>query len=100
MKGERTVNVRAELDDLSKFEAKETSRKLPAGWLLLFWGLVVWGVWYLWQFTPSLGGWSQAQDLEGGGASFGANLLATIAFTVIPTVAAILIVLSQRKKKA
>jgi hypothetical protein len=100
VKGERTVATQPELDDLSKFEAKDTSKKLPAGWLLLFWGLVVWGAWYLWKYTPGLGGWSQSQDLEGGGATPGTNLLATVAFTAIPTVAAILIVLSQRKKKA
>ena len=87
-------------DDLSKLEAHETSRKLPAGWLLLFWGLVVWGAWYLWTYTPALGGWSQAQDVEGGGASMGTNLLATIAFTAIPTLAAVAIILAQRKKKA
>ncbi len=89
-----------ELDDLATFEAKETSRKLPVGWLLLFWGLIVWGAFYLWRYTPTLGGWSQGQDLEGGGASTGANLLATIAFTAIPTIAAISIVLAQRRKKA
>ncbi len=89
-----------ELDDLTKFEAKDTAKKLPVGWLLLFWGLVVWGVYYLWTYTPALGGWSQRQDLESGGASLGTNLLATVAFTAIPTVAAIAIVLSQRKKKA
>lgn len=88
-----------ELDDLSKFEAKETSRKLPAGWLLLFWGLIAFGAFYLWAYTPSLGGWSQSQDLEGA-ASMGTNLLATIAFTAIPTIVAIGIVLAQRKKKA
>ncbi len=89
-----------ELDDLSKFEAKDTARKLPAGWLLLFWGLIVWGAFYLWRYTPAFGGWSQSQDLEGGGASAGANLLATIAFTAIPTIAAVAIVLAQRKRKA
>ncbi len=89
-----------ELDDLSKFEAKDTANKLPVGWILLFWGLIVWGVYYLWKYTPSLGGWSQSQDVEGGGAAAGTNLLATIAFTAIPTAAAIAIVLSQRKKKA
>lgn len=88
-----------ELDDLSAFEAKETARKLPAGWLLLFWGLIVWGAWYLWTYTPALGGWSQAQDLDRPGASMAANLVATIAFTVIPTVAAIVIVLAQRRKR-
>lgn len=88
-----------ELDDLSKFEAKDTSRKLPVGWLILFWGLIAWGAWYLWTYSPALGGWSQARDLEGGGASTGTNVLATIAFTVIPTAAAIAILLGQRKKK-
>ena len=89
-----------ELDDLSKFEAKDTANKLPVGWSLLFWGLIAWGAFYLWRYTPALGGWSQSLDLEGGGASMGTNVLATIAFTAIPTVAAIAIVLSQRKKKA
>lgn len=88
-----------EVDDLSAFEAKETSHKLPVGWLLLFWGLVVWGIWYLWAYSPALGGWSQAQDLESGGASSDTNLLATIAFTVIPTAAAIALALVQRRKK-
>ncbi len=89
-----------EIDDFSKFEAKETARKLPTGWLLLFWGLIGWGVYYLWRYTPGLGGWSQAQDLEGGGASSGMNVLATILFTAVPTLAAILIAVGQRRKKA
>jgi hypothetical protein len=89
-----------QLDDLEKFEAKETARKLPVGWLLLFWGLIAWGAYYLWAYSPGLGGWSQAQDLEGGGATLGTNLFATIAFTAIPALAALFIVLSQRKKKA
>ncbi|HEX9053071.1 MAG TPA: cbb3-type cytochrome c oxidase N-terminal domain-containing protein [Anaeromyxobacter sp.] len=92
--------TRPELDDLEKFEAKDTARKLPVGWLLLFWGLIVWGAFYLWRYTPALGGWSQSQELEGGGASLGTNLLATIAFTAIPAAVAIALVLSQRKRKA
>ena len=87
-----------ELDDLTKFEAKETSHTLPIGWLLLFWGLIVWGGWYLWTYSPWSTGWTQTRDLEGG-ASTGANLLATIAFTAIPTAAAIALILSQRRKK-
>ncbi len=87
-------------DDIEAMEAKETARKLPVGWLLLFWGLIVWGAYYLYAYSPALGGWSQSQDVEGGGAAAGTNLLATIAFTVIPAVAAILIWAGQRKKKA
>ncbi len=93
-------NVQPELDDLSTFEAKETSKKLPVGWLVLFWGLILWGVFYLWRYTPGLGGWSQVQDLEGGAASSGLNVLATIAFTGLAAAAAVLIVLSQRRRKS
>jgi hypothetical protein len=92
--------IESELDDLAKFEAKGTSRTVPSGWWLLFFGLVVWGAWYLWSFTPGLGGWSQAQDAEAGGASMGSNVLATIAFTAIPTAAAVGLWLAQRGKKA
>lgn len=48
-----------ELDDIESFEAKKTSHKLPIGWLILFWGLILWGLFYLYSYTPSLGGWSQ-----------------------------------------
>ncbi|HTN51968.1 MAG TPA: cbb3-type cytochrome c oxidase N-terminal domain-containing protein [Anaeromyxobacter sp.] len=87
------------MDDLEQFEAKETSRKLPAGWLLLFWGLIAWGAWYLWTYSPWGAGWSQVQDLEGGGAGLGSNVFATVLFTAIPATAALLIVLSQRRKR-
>jgi hypothetical protein len=88
-----------ELDDLSSFEAKETSGKIPVGWALLFWGLVLWGAYYLWAYSPALGGWRQAQDLEGGGASAGMNLLATVAFTAIPTAVAVGLWIAQRRRK-
>jgi hypothetical protein len=89
-----------ELDDVASFEAKETSHKIPAGWSLLFWGLIVWGAYYLWAYTPALGGWQQAQDVEGGGASMGANVFATILFTAIPTAAAIGLAMAQRRRKS
>lgn len=89
-----------EMDDVSSLEAKETSSKIPFGWALLFWGLVAWGAYYLWAYSPALGGWRQSQDLEGGGASAGMNLLATIAFTAIPAAVAIALWIVQRKRKA
>jgi hypothetical protein len=90
-----------ELDDLSKLEApEETAHPIPLGWSILFWGLILWGIYYLWTYSPALGGWSQAQDLEGGGASAGTNLLATIAFTALPAAAALALFLVNRKKKA
>jgi hypothetical protein len=89
-----------EIDDLSAFEAKETSHTIPLGWSLLFWGLIVFGAYYLWAYSPALGGWHQAQDVEGGGAGVGTNTLMTILFTAIPTAAAIGLALAQRAKKA
>ena len=53
-----------ELDDIEAFEAKGTSRTLPVGWLILFWGLIIWGVFYLYAYSPSLGGWSQEKAYE------------------------------------
>jgi hypothetical protein len=89
-----------EIDDLSTFEAKETASRIPLGWAFLFWGLIVWGAYYLWAYSPALGGWQQAQDLEGGGASVGTNTLMTILFTALPTAAAIGLALAQRSRKA
>jgi hypothetical protein len=89
-----------EIDDLSTFEAKQTAGKIPVGWSVLFWGLVLWGAYYLWAYTPALGGWRQALDAEGGGASTETNTLMTILFTAIPTAAAIALALAQRKRKA
>ena len=86
------------LDDIEQFEAKETSHRLPAGWLVLFFGLIAFGVFYLWAYTPSLGGWSQSQDLDGSATS-GSSLFATILFTAVPTAVAVVLILAQRKKK-
>ena len=87
-----------ELDDLTKFEAKQTSHDLPAGYLVLYFGLIAWGIWYLWAYSPWGSGWSQAKDLEGA-PSTGVNVLWTIAFTVIPALAALLIALAQKRRK-
>jgi hypothetical protein len=48
-----------DMDDIHDFEAKSTSRTLPAGWLLLFWGLILFGVYYFIAYTPAISGWSQ-----------------------------------------
>ena len=53
-----------DLDNIEAFEAKDTGRKLPAGWLILFWGLIIWGVYYLVSYTPSISGWSQSKAYE------------------------------------
>jgi hypothetical protein len=53
-----------DLDKIESFEAKETSHTLPVGWLILFWALILWGIFYLYTYTPSLGGWSQGGAYE------------------------------------
>jgi hypothetical protein len=51
-------------DTADAMEAKETARKLPAGWLLLFFGLIAWGLAYLWLYSPAGSGWTQAGEYE------------------------------------
>ncbi len=53
-----------EMENAEDFEAKETSNKLPVGWLILFWGLIIWGAYYLIAYTPSISGWSQTKAYE------------------------------------
>ena len=48
-----------EFDNIHDFEAKDTARKIPMGWQILFWGLIIWGVYYVAAYTPLFSGWSQ-----------------------------------------
>lgn len=53
-----------ELDNIESFEAKETCRELPVGWLIFFWGLIIRGIFYFAAYTPAIGGWSQSKAYE------------------------------------
>ena len=53
-----------EFEAVEGLEAEETARKLPVGWLILFWGLIAWGVVYLALYTPAISGWSQVSEYE------------------------------------
>ena len=53
-----------DFDNLEDLEAKETARTLPIGWVILFWGLIIWGVFYFASYTPAISGWSQATEYE------------------------------------
>ncbi len=83
----------------------EGERSVPAGWWLLFGGLIAFGVYYLWAYTPWLGGWSQggalAQAGEAAADGGGGNILATILFTALAVITAgvLLLALSRRKKQ-
>jgi heme/copper-type cytochrome/quinol oxidase subunit 2 len=70
-----------ELDDSAEsLQAKETQHWIPAGLVVLFGGLIAWGVYYFIAYI----GWDQAADVKGGGAGIGANLTHTVAYTAIP----------------
>ncbi len=58
------IETPATSDRPEAFEAKETRNALPLGWLVLLFGLVAWGAYYLYAYSPSLGGWSQATEYE------------------------------------
>jgi hypothetical protein len=49
----------AEFERAEDFEAKQTARSLPIGWQILFWGLIVFGVYYIAMYTPMFSNWSQ-----------------------------------------
>ncbi len=49
-------------DNMHDFESKDTARVLPLGWQILFWGLILFGIYYTVMYTPSLGGWSQERE--------------------------------------
>jgi hypothetical protein len=54
-------------DELSEFlveESVDAKRKIPLGWLILFWGLILWGIYYFVSYTPSISGWSQEKAYE------------------------------------
>ena len=51
-----------EFDNIEDFEEKGTAKKLPVGWLILFWGLIIWGIYYFVSYTPEISGWSQEKE--------------------------------------
>jgi hypothetical protein len=53
-----------EMDDIEKLEAKDTAKKLPIGFVILFWALIAWGIFYFVAYTPAISGWSQAKAYE------------------------------------
>ncbi len=80
------------------FTPVEGDRPIPLGWRLLFWGLVAFGAYYLWAYSPAFTGWTQTRDLEAGGGS-GMNVFATIVFTALAVVAAVGIVFAMARRK-
>jgi hypothetical protein len=87
-------------DTAGAMERKDTAHVLPTGWLLLALGLIVWGAWYLYTYSPWGGGWTQAGAMESTPAESGGNVLMTILFTALPTAAALGLYLAQRRRRS
>jgi hypothetical protein len=92
-------------DTAEAMEAKETADALPVGWLVLFFGLIAWGAWYLYAYSPWSTGWTQAGQLalelakKEETPSIFANWTMTLLFTALPTLAAVVLLSMQRRRK-
>ena len=48
-----------EFEKIEDMERQDTKTKLPLGWVVLYVGLILWGVYYAVSFTPQISGWTQ-----------------------------------------
>jgi ABC-type Fe3+ transport system permease subunit len=87
-------------DSAEAMEAKETAHSLPLGFIVLFVGLVLFGLYYFFTFSPVFTGWTQVKELEEGLVSTTANNMThTIAYTAIPAVVLLLMAIAMAKRK-
>lgn len=87
-------------DSAEALEAKDTAKKLPWGWLLLYFGLIAWGAAYLWAYSPWSTGWTQAGEYEAGQAPAAAtNVTHTILYTALPALVLLALAVSMAKRK-
>jgi hypothetical protein len=80
----------------------EGNKPVPAGWRVLFWGLIAFGVYYLWKYSPAFTGWTQSGDLDQPAGGAATSVLATIAFTALAVIvaASLVLVLARREPAA
>ncbi len=79
----------------------EGEKPVPVGFKVLLWGLVAFGAYYLWAYSPWSTGWSQSGELAQGAAGAGVNIFATVLFTALAVLAAVVILFTlARRKKA
>ena len=87
-------------DSAEKLQNQETANAFPLGVKLLFAGLIAWGLYYLWAYSPWSTGWTQEKDLEGTPAT-GVNIAHTIAYTAIPALVVLVLAIAMaRRRKA
>ena len=53
-----------DFEDIAGLENHDTARQLPLEFLLIFFGLILFGLVYLARYTPAISGWTQTQQLE------------------------------------
>ena len=87
-------------DSAEALEAKDTARTLPWGWRLLFFGLIAWGLYYLWAYSPWSTGWTQAGEYEAAQAPAAAtNVAHTVLYTALPALVLLLLAVAMAKRR-
>ena len=87
-------------DSAEAMEAKDTAGRLPAGWLVLFFGLVAWGLYYLFAYSPWSSGWSQAAEYEAAQAPAAAtNVAHTVLYTALPALVLLVLAAAMARRK-
>ncbi len=87
-------------DSAEALEAKDTARKLPWGWRILFLGLVAWGAAYLWAYSPWSTGWTQAGEYEAAQVPGAAtNIAHTVLYTAIPALVLLALAAAMARRK-
>ncbi len=84
------------------FTPVEGEEPVPVGFRVLLWGLVAFGVYYLWAYSPWTTGWTQSAELASPGGpaeAAGTNIFATIVFTALAVVAAVAILAALARRK-
>jgi heme/copper-type cytochrome/quinol oxidase subunit 2 len=76
----------------------ETAHAFPLGLKLLFAGLILWGVYYLFAYSPWSSGWTQEADLQGAPTT-AVNVAHTIAYTAIPAAVALALAVAMARRK-
>ncbi len=61
-KGAKMSEPKSQELDLTPVEG---DKPMPVGWLALFWGLIAFGAYYLWAYSPAFTGWTQAEATGG-----------------------------------
>ena len=49
-------------DNISDMERPDTKSRLPIGWVALFLGLILWGMYYMYAYNPVTTGWTQEKE--------------------------------------